>query len=103
MKKGDTIYVKSTVGNLPICSMKSGKIIYITKFAGEVRKIRLQVEKEFSFSHGFSTTNHKTTIRLLCPSVQVFTDRQKFLESINSLFLNFNKILLKSSKEIEQF
>lgn len=103
MKKGDTIYVKITVGALPVCSAFSGKILYITKVMGEERKARIQVEKTFSFSRGFEIANHKTTVSLLVPAIEIFTDRQMFIDSILNSFINFNQILLVSGKEIINF
>jgi len=103
MKKGDLIFVKYTVGTLPVCHALCGRIIYITKVMGEERKIRLQVEKTFSFSHGFETANHKRTVSLLIPAIEIFTDRQMFIDSMNNSFVNFHKILSESGSEIYKF
>jgi ribosome biogenesis protein Nip4 len=100
MKKGQTIFVKVTVGTHHISGYK-GKIIYVTKKDGEIKSIRLDVSEQFSTREGLSTKSYLRTFNVENKLVyEVFENRDDFVESVTHALRNLCIIFQKSITEL---
>ncbi len=100
MKKGQTVYIKSTIGLLPNCNGYEGKILRVNKKNGENYSLRIHVEKSFRFDKGARNYKYDTTIRLNIASYEIFTDKDLFMKSMADAIENFIIVAQKSVFEI---
>lgn len=101
-KKGQTIYVKCTVGIGHISGYK-GVINRLNKKDGELYSIGCDVSAALSVNYGFEKQNKKQSYRVGIPAYEFFTDRGSFINSMNHGFRNMISVIETTNNELNNF
>lgn len=102
IRKGDTLYIKVTVGHAALINGYQVEVIRVNKKEGELHSIRVNIIKSFRLDKGISAEdiNVKRTFDLGQPAYEIFQTKSEFIKSMEMALRNVSQICLNSINEL---